>query len=226
MSLKDLIFNDSGKNKKDVDKATKTQSQPSGQGDGAVFSPNPVQPNYGGSQPNYGNSQINGVVDDKFVAMLEKIVADNNQSGVDYFEFKEALKNLANIPMDEGTKILTAYNILRAQGCSKTLLLSSIDKYVELIQNEQNAFNNEMATKIQQTVSYKRTEAEKAQNEVNELNARINELNTFIITSNQEANNEEVKLKMAEANFKQSVNKVISVLTTDKEKISNYIKEE
>lgn len=37
MSLKDLIFNDSGKNKKDVDKATKTQSQPSGQGDGAVF---------------------------------------------------------------------------------------------------------------------------------------------------------------------------------------------
>ena len=128
--------------------------------------------------------------------------------------------------MDEGTKILTAYNILRAQGCSKTLLLSSIDKYVELIQNEQNAFNNEMATKIQQTVSYKRTEAEKAQNEVNELNARINELNTFIITSNQEANNEEVKLKMAEANFKQSVNKVISVLTTDKEKISNYIKEE
>jgi hypothetical protein len=44
------------------------------------------------------------------------------------------------------------------------------------------------------------------------------------MTTTQSTQQEEMKLRMADANFKQSAQKLISVMTGDKEKITNYLK--
>lgn len=167
---------------------------------------------------------INGVADDKFVKMLEGVITENNIPGLDYFEFKQAVENMKALPIDEATKFLTVFSILQGQGCTKEILLNSIDKYVGLINKEHETFNNELADTFKEKVETKKTKIEQSQQKIVELSNQIKELNDFIITGTQEVQQEEMKLRLAEANFKQSVDKVVSVLTTDKEKITNYIK--
>lgn len=224
MSIKSMFFKDaepSTENAEAIAPQAQEKSQPQNGGTGAVFSPNPVAP----VAPAPIQNNLSGVVDEKFITMLEKLIETNNQPGLDYFEFKEAIANLAAIPMQEVTKFQTTFGILKSQGCTKEILLSSIDTYVGLIQNEEKTFEAELGKQIQQVVDAKRSEAALNQEEVNKLSQRINELNTQILTLNQEANDDEIKLKMTDANFKQSVSTVVSVLTADKTKITTYITE-
>lgn len=167
---------------------------------------------------------VNGVPDDKFVKMLENVITENNIPGLDYFEFKQAVDNMKSLPIDEATKFVTVYSILLGQGCSKETLLGSIDKYVGLINNEHETFKVEMAESFKDRVETPKAKIEQSQQKIVEMSNKIKELNDFIITTTQEVQQEEMKLRLAEANFKQSVEKVVSVLASDKEKITNYIK--
>ena len=169
-------------------------------------------------------STVNGVADDKFVQMLESVITDNNIPGLDYFEFKKALDNMKALPIDEGTKFITVFSILQGQGCTKEILLNSIDKYVDLINKEHENFNTEMGDSFKEKVENKKTKIEEAQQKIIDMSSQIKELNDFILTGTQEVQQEEMKLRLIDANFKQSVEKVISVLTSDKEKITNIIK--
>lgn len=166
---------------------------------------------------------INGIADDKFIQMLENVITENNIPGLDYFEFKQAVDNMKALPIDEATKFLTVFSILKAQGCTKDGLLSSIDKYVDLIKKEHENFNSEMGDTFKENVENKKVKITQSQEKIVELSNQIKELNDFIMTGTQEVQQEEMKLRLADANFKQSVDKVVSVLTTDKEKITNLI---
>jgi len=176
----------------------------------SVFSPTPTT--------------YNGVPDEKFVSMLEQVIMDNNIPGLDYIEFKKAVDKMSNLPIDESTKILTSFSIFESQGCTKDSLLKSIDTYINLINKEQVTFNNELQTSYNEKVAGKKAEIEKAEKQIAELSKKIAELNMFIETTSQETEAEEEKLKTADSSFKQSAQKVISVLQSDKEKIATYIK--
>ena len=182
--------------------------------------PQPIQSMYASTQI---VTNMTGVADEKFVEMLKKVIADNNIPGQDYFEFKQSIDALANIPLDERTKFITVYATFQLQGCKKDVLLSSIDKYVSIVQNEETNFNNELANQRNLNVTSKTTQVQDAQKKLNELNKQIAETNTFIITASQEIQNTELKLQMTENSFKKSVEKVVSMLTSDKDKINSYI---
>jgi len=178
--------------------------------DKSVFSPTP--------------DTYNSAPDEKFVSILEKVIMDNNIPGLDYIEFKQAIEKMKNFPIDESTKILTTYSIFETQGCTKDVLINAIDFYIGLINKEQENFNLEMATSYKEKVAGKKSEIENSQKQIVDLNKKITELNTFIMTASLETQEEELKLKNADASFKQSAQKVISVLQSDKEKIITYIK--
>lgn len=219
--LKNLIFVDepavTPEVQKTVEPAKDAQSDQRKK-EGYVFSPNPV------ANTNTTNVTTSGVPDEKFVAMLENVIAENNIPGLDYFEFKQAVEKMKNLPMDEATKFLSTYSIFEVQGATKEALLLSIDKYISLIKKEEDTFNTEMSASFKENVEDKKLEVENAQKQIAELNNKIVELNTFIMKTTQEAQQEEMKLRMADANFKQSALKVVTVLNSDKEKITNYIK--
>ena len=166
---------------------------------------------------------INGVPDDKFVQMLENVIIENNIPGLDYFEFKQAVDNMKAVPIDEATKFITVFSILKGQGCTKEILLGSIDKYIGLINKEHDTFNSEMGDTFKENVENKKAKITQSQEKILELSNQIKELNDFIMTGTQEVQQEEMKLRLADANFKQSVDKVVAVLTADKEKITNLI---
>lgn len=182
--------------------------------------PQPIQSMYASTQI---VTNMTGVADEKFVEMLKKVIADNNIPGQDYFEFKQSIDALANIPLDERTKFITVYATFQLQGCKKDVLLSSIDKYVSIVQDEETNFNNELANQRNANITGKTAQIEDARKKVEELNKQISEANTFIITASQEVQNAELKLQMTENSFKKSVEKVVSMLQADKDKINSYI---
>jgi len=182
--------------------------------------PQPIQPMYASTQT---VSNMTGVADEKFVEMLKKVIADNNIPGQDYFEFKQSLDALANIPLDERTKFITVYATFQLQGCKKDVLLSSIDKYISIVQNEEKDFDVQLATQRNENVTAKTTQVQEAQKKLEDLNKEIAETNTFIITASQEIQNAELKLQMTENAFKKSIEKVVGILNADKDKINSYI---
>jgi hypothetical protein len=55
------------------------------------------------------------------------------------------------------------------------------------------------------------------------MNKKIMETNNLILSATQEAQQEELNLKMTESSFKNSVDRVLATLNDDKKKINNYI---
>ena len=168
-------------------------------------------------------SNMAGVADEKFVEMLWSVVSQNNFPGQDYFEFKQAIDSMSSLPIDEKSKFLTTFTIFQSQGCKKETLLSSLDKYMKIIQREQASFASEFESQRNEKVNSKLTQVEEAKKKVAELNNQIIEANNFILTASQEAQQEEMKLQMTNANFNKSAEKVLGALQSDKEKINNYL---
>ena len=167
---------------------------------------------------------MSGVVDSKFVEMLQKVIDVNNIPGLDYYEFKKAIEAMSNIPLDETNKFLTTYAIYSGQGCTKEILLSSLDKYIAIIQKEDVNFDNELKKQYQIKVQAKIDAVEKAKVQLEELNKQIIETNAFVLKTTQEVQQEQSNLQNTEANFKKSLGVVLNGLLSDKEKITNIIK--
>jgi hypothetical protein len=168
-----------------------------------------------------------GVVDNKFVEMLMQVIAQFNQDkmpGQDYFEFKQSIDAMANLPIDDTNKFLSAYAVLSGQGCTKDVLLSSLDKYIALIQGERTNFDTELENQYNAKVKAKVEAVEKAKLQLEELNKQIRETNEFVISTSQEIQQEEGNLQIVAANFNKSVQMVLNNLENDKNKINNLIK--
>lgn len=213
-----LLFKDDPE--AEAKKAAKTAAKNAKSKPVEISKPQPIQPMYASTQV---VSNMTGVADEKFVEMLKKVIEDNNIPGQDYFEYKQSLDALANIPLDERTKFITVYATFQLQGCKKDVLLSSIDKYISVVQNEEANFNAELSNQRNANITDKTAQVEQARKELEELNRQIAEKNTFIITASQEIQNAELKLQMTEASFKKSVEKVVNMLQSDKDKINSYI---
>ena len=205
--IKSLIFKDDGTGEQEIPD-TKTQSK----------GPAPQTPIVKPSM------NIQGVADNKFIDLLEKIIEDNNIPGPDYFEFKQAIENMQAVTnLDEKTKFITVYSVLSLQGCKKDVLLSSLDHYVKLIQNEKANFNVELKSAYAEKVQSKLDQAEKSKKELETLSKRLTELNNAVLSLSQEAQAEENKIRASEANFQASADMIINEMINDKQKINNYI---
>jgi hypothetical protein len=175
-----------------------------------------IQPPYGTLHPTI----TDGVPDDRFVKMLQEVIAANNIPGQDYFEFKQAIDAMASMSLDEKNKFLAAYI---AGQYKKEILFSSIDKYISIIQSELKGFTNDLAVQYDERVNKKLATVEQAKKELESMNKKIMETNNLIITATQEAQQEELNLKMTESSFKNSVERILATLNDDKQKINNYI---
>jgi len=176
-----------------------------------------------GDQTFANQTTVQGVVDNKFVEVLTAVIEENNLPGQDYFEFKQAIENMKSLAMNDQQKFQTVFSVLGLQGCTKENLLISLDKYVELIQNEKTTFDTEMESQFQVNVHEKLAQVEAAKQEKEDLNKRILDLNNKILTLQQEAGSEEMKLRAQEANFQASADIIINEMVGDKQKITSYL---
>ena len=86
--------------------------------------------------PEIRSTPSRGSVSDKFVEILMGALEKNNQAGFDYFEFRQALRNLAKMPMDEQTRFQSANAMAQTMGVTQASLFESAKFYISVLQNE------------------------------------------------------------------------------------------
>jgi hypothetical protein len=108
--------------------------------------------------PSRGNVQ--GVVSQPILDKLLGVINQSNQSGFDYIEFKNSLKALEKMGLDEKTMYRSAFATAQTIGVSVPNLVSSIDFYKKILNKENSEFSNALNVQVNAKVADKEKEIE------------------------------------------------------------------
>ncbi len=172
-----------------------------------------------------------GSVSDKFVEILATALEKNNQEGFDYFEFRQALKNLSKMPMDEQTRFHSAYAMAQTMGVTPEKLIESVKFYLNVLLNEQAKFNEAHAQQRARLIGNREEEVKnldammqhKAE-QIKQLTQQIEEHRQRSEQIRKEINDSTVKIENTKADFEATFASVTGQLQEDINKIQQYLK--
>lgn len=179
------------------------------------------------SLPQTAPSKIEGQVNESLLQQLCKAMEDSNLPGPDYLE----LKNVANnddmkkaIP-DETQRLTVAFITMKSSNPSMTKerVLSSIDEYIKIIENERKNGHEQLNAIWAEKVESEKENVARAEQEIIELQAKLQELLNFVQTKNNEIATTSNECNINKANFDTTVDFLVNNLTNDKTKLSNTL---
>lgn len=163
-------------------------------------------------------------------AHFDKLMADSDLPGPDYYEYKMALKNMSSMPLDESTKYKMAYSTLKAMKLQFPTLVSSIGQYINIINNHKIEFNEELNKKFgtfnesrNATIQMLTAQNEAHIKEIEELNKKIAANNIEIEKNRAEINATTATYDSKKKTFEFVHNNLLSDMNTDLSKIKTYI---
>ncbi len=141
-----------------------------------------------------------GKLSDKFVEILSAALEQNNQQGFDYLEYRQALKNLANMPMDEPTRFKSAYAMAQTMGVTASALIESAKAYFTVLQNEQTRFNEAHAQQRSRLIGNREGEINQLEQQIRQKTEQIAQLTREIEEHKQRG--EAIRKEIAESTVK------------------------
>ena len=117
-----------------------------------------------------------GIVDNKIVEQLLKKIGEHDLDGFDYFEYKQSLKALDKMPMDEATKYRSAFATASTMGVTLQKLIESADFYLSVLDKQDKQFQEDADKKKDKQVKQKETEASKLQKQIEKYEEQIKQL--------------------------------------------------
>jgi hypothetical protein len=173
---------------------------------------------------------ISGEVSDKFIQILSAALEKNNQPGFDYLEFRQALVNLAKMPMDESTRFQSAYAMAQTMGVTKQKLLESAQFYLQILGAEQAKFNEAHAQQRQKLIGGREDEIKAHESAILQKTEQIQKLTQEIEQHRQQSEKvradiqeSTVKIETTRADFEASFTAVAGQLQQDAQKIQQYL---
>lgn len=171
-----------------------------------------------------------GQVKDKFLNVLFAAMDKNNLEGFDYLEFKEFLRSLKKVQMDEETKFKSAFATAQTMGASVSLLKESAQHYLDILQKEEQKFNvaasnqrkKNLTSKQDEIVKLKKIIAEKTK-KIEALQNEIANHRKLVETRSKEIESASVKVERTKKNFDASYNAVVGQIKEDLNKIDRYL---
>jgi hypothetical protein len=171
-----------------------------------------------------------GQVQDKFLDVLFGALSSSNQEGFDYMEYKDFLKSLANVPMDDSTRYKSAFATAQTMGATKDKILSSARHYVSVLATEQTKFQEALEgqknrnlhgkqdeiKKLEQTIQHKEKEIEK-------LKADLDAHRQQIATLEQEIGVASDKLGQTANDFDATYKALLAQIEADVKNIETHL---
>ncbi|MBN8676841.1 MAG: hypothetical protein J0M29_01370 [Chitinophagales bacterium] len=174
---------------------------------------------------------VSGSVSDKFLDALAAALERNNQEGFDYFEFRQALKNLAKMPMDEQTRYQSAYAMAQTMGATASRLAESVQHYLGVLNTEKQHFSEAHAQQVAKLVGNREEEAKNLeavmQQKANQIKQLTDEIEQHRLRSEQirqEISDSTLKIEATRADFETTFQSVYGQVQDDLQKIQQYLK--
>ncbi len=181
--------------------------------------------------PNSTQSSGKGSLNEKFMEVLYKAMESVNVEGFDYFEFKQALNNLANMPMDEATRYKSAFAMAQTMGATPDKLVHTANGYLEALKQEQMNFQQSATNQIQSQIGNKQGQIENFAAVINQKNEQIKKLLGEIEDHKKEMEQlkqdiaqSSSKVSQTKADFEMSYQSIVSQIQKDIDNMKSYLK--
>lgn len=160
--------------------------------------------------------------DNRFTEHFDKLFADANLPGPDYYEFSKMIAAMHALP-DEKTRYCSAFAGLQVQGLDKQKLLTSIHQYLQLLDDDTTRFQHTVSATYEEKVGSKKEAVEKANNTIYQLSQQIIHLQEQITNWTAEIAENETKIQSSNSGFTHAMEDRKKHLLLDIEKINQYL---
>jgi predicted RNase H-like nuclease (RuvC/YqgF family) len=154
----------------------------------------------------------------------------NNLQGFDYIEFKQFLKSLDKMEMDEATKFRSAFATGQTMGATKENLINSGNRYLEILKQEEERFEQAVKNQRSKSIDDRQSGIAMLEKSISEKEQQIAELATEIENARKEIQQrrEEVALAQAkvlqtQSDFQHTYKLLMGQVREDIQKINTYL---
>lgn len=140
-------------------------------------------------------------LNEKMVNFMLQAIRNKQESGLDYLRFKQSVKNLMAMNMDEITAVKSAYATASTMGLDKQNLLTSIHSYQAIVNNERDKFIETLKKQIE-------TQVEEPKNSIGKTREHIVSHQSKIAQLEQEIKIMEEKIAGLQAEIASSEEKI------------------
>ena len=172
-----------------------------------------------------------GQVTKKFMEILLKAMEAGNLDGFDYLEYKQSLKSLEKMPMDEATRYQSAFAMAQTMGATPDKLIKTAQHYINLLSNEEKKFEDALANQTTKQIGSKRQKISKLEENVKAKAEKIKKLTQEIeadqkqaAAMKQEISSATQKVESTKNDFIASYNTLVGLINRDVENMSKYLK--
>ena len=171
-----------------------------------------------------------GKVSDKFTQVLFSAMERDNQEGFDYLEFKQSLRSLEKMPMDEATRYQSALAMAKTLGATPPGLLQSAAHYMNVLRLEEKKFGDALAKQEAEKIGQKGKDQERLKTAINEKTEMIKRLTLEIENHKKEleALQKEMdqaarKVETTKNDFVASYNALVSQIQLDIDNMKKFL---
>jgi chromosome segregation ATPase len=145
-----------------------------------------------------------GQVQERFLEVLFNALEASNQEGFDYMEFKEFLRSLGNLQMDDATRYKSAYVTAQTMGATRNNILSSAKHYIEVLRREKAKFGEALDGQKAKNLTGKQEEIKQLEKDIQEKTARIEALQAGILSDREKIGTLEAEIESAAGKLSQT----------------------
>ena len=213
--FKDLVFEEDKASKTTDTKATETQNS-------LPYTPEVISP----IKTTPIDTDIQKTLDDAILMEKQK------SSGFDYCDFKNLLLKLNETITDERTRYQSANAMALTMGITSQVLIESANKYLSILQNEEQNFKNALQTQFNDTVikneeeiKHKDEQIKNMSEQINQITIQINELQTQKQAITNTIVDNKGKIEKTQNAFYSTYQNFLGKIQKDIEKINLYLGE-
>ncbi len=175
-------------------------------------------------------SNGDGKVDDKFLEVLFGALDAKNKEGFDYMEFKEFLRSLANVPMEDKTRYQSAFATAQTMGATKENIINSAKEYISILGEEQVKFQQALEGQKEKNLTAKHEEILAQEQDIRKKEEEIERLKNEITAHRKQIGALEVEINEASerlgetaANFEATYQALLGQIQQDVSNIESHL---
>ena len=181
--------------------------------------------------PTVANEPQPGKPTTKFMEIFFGAMEKHNLDGFDYLEFKQSLKSLEKMPMDEQTRYQSAFAMAKTMGATPQKLVDAAAHYLKVLLHEEKKFEQALENQRARQIGGREKQIkdlevgiqQKAQH-IKKLTQEIEQSQKQLAGIKSEISGAVSKVETTKNNFIASYNVVVSQIQSDVENMKKYLK--
>ena len=169
-------------------------------------------------------------LDEKSTMALLKAMVKSHNTGFDYLKFKQSIKSLRAMNLEESVSFKSAYTTASTLGLTKLKLLASANRYLGVLQSESESFTDALRSQIDKNVNSRESMIGQLESRIKENRAKIADLEKEIEVYQKKIDNvdsdieaAQTKIDSTKERFRNSYLTITDIIKKDIELINLYL---